>query len=125
MRGRSPLDSLQAVFEPEPPTHTGACRLGRVRYPDDQVRPAPRHSPWRATAPALAAEYCVVRGPDKKCKVVETRPTDKTVVIVGDKAYVTREEATKQLAVVCKPLQRAVTGNRSSPPGNPHPTTFY
>ena len=55
-----------------------------------------------ATAPAFAAEYYVVRGPDKKCKVVETRPTDKTVVVVGDKAYVTREEATKQLAVVCK-----------------------
>jgi hypothetical protein len=54
-----------------------------------------------ATAPAFAAEYYVVRGPDKKCKVVETRPTDKTMV-VGDKAYVTREEATKQLAVVCK-----------------------
>jgi hypothetical protein len=34
--------------------------------------------------------------------VVETRPTDKTVVVVGDKAYVTREEATKQLAVACK-----------------------
>jgi hypothetical protein len=55
-----------------------------------------------AAAPAFAAEYYVVRGPDKKCKVVETRPTDKTVVVVGDKAYVTREEATKQLAVVCK-----------------------
>jgi hypothetical protein len=55
-----------------------------------------------ATAPAFAAEYYVVRGPDKKCKVVETRPSDKTMVVVGDKAYVTREEATKQLAVVCK-----------------------
>jgi hypothetical protein len=55
-----------------------------------------------ATAPAFAAEYYVVRGPDKKCKVVEKRPTDKTTVVVGDKAYVTREEATKQLAVVCK-----------------------
>jgi hypothetical protein len=55
-----------------------------------------------SAAPVLAAEYFVVRGPDKKCKVVETRPTDKTVVVVGDKAYVTREEATKQMAVVCK-----------------------
>ena len=55
-----------------------------------------------ATAPAFAAEYYVVRGSDKKCKVVETRPTDKTMVVIGDKAYVTREEATKQLAVVCK-----------------------
>ncbi len=55
-----------------------------------------------ATAPAFAAEYYVVRGPDKKCKIVETRPTDKTVVVVGDRAYVTREEADKQLKVVCK-----------------------
>lgn len=55
-----------------------------------------------ATAPAFAAEYYIVRGPDKKCKVVETKPADKTVVVIGDKAYVTREEATKQVAVVCK-----------------------
>ncbi len=54
-----------------------------------------------ATA-ATAAEYYVVRGPDKKCKVVEKRPTEKTVTIVGDRAYVTREEATKQIAIVCK-----------------------
>jgi len=55
-----------------------------------------------SVVPVLAAEYYIVRGPDKKCKVVETRPTDKTVVVVGDKAYVTKEEATKQVAVVCK-----------------------
>ena len=55
-----------------------------------------------ATAPAFAAEFYIVRGSDKKCKIVETRPTDKTVVVIGDKAYVTRDEAQKQLAVVCK-----------------------
>jgi hypothetical protein len=55
-----------------------------------------------ATAPAFAAEYFIVRGPDQKCKIVETRPADKTVTIVGDKAYVSRDEATKQMAVVCK-----------------------
>lgn len=52
--------------------------------------------------PALAAEFYVVRGPDKKCRVVETRPTDKTIVVVGDRAYVTKEEAEKQIKVVCK-----------------------
>jgi len=52
--------------------------------------------------PALAAEYFVVRGPDKKCKVVETRPTDKTVVVIGNKAFVTRDEAEKQVTVLCK-----------------------
>jgi hypothetical protein len=55
-----------------------------------------------ATAPAFAAEYYIVRGSDQKCKIVETRPTDKTVTVIGDKAYVTRDEADKQMAVVCK-----------------------
>jgi hypothetical protein len=55
-----------------------------------------------ATAPAFAAEYYIVRGSDKKCKIVETRPTDNTVVVIGDKAYVSRGEADKQLKVVCK-----------------------
>lgn len=54
------------------------------------------------TTPVLAAEYFIVRGPDKKCKIVETRPTDKTVVVIGDRAYVTREEADRQVKVVCK-----------------------
>lgn len=54
------------------------------------------------SAPAFAAEYFIVRGPDKTCKIVETRPTDKTIVVIGDKAYVTREEAEKQIRVVCK-----------------------
>ena len=51
---------------------------------------------------ASAAEYFIVRGPDKKCKVVEKRPTEKTVVVIGERAYVSREEATKQVKVVCK-----------------------
>lgn len=53
--------------------------------------------------PAFAGEYFIVRdGDGKECRIVETRPTEKTVVVVGDHAYVTREEAEKQLAVVCK-----------------------
>ena len=51
---------------------------------------------------AIAQEFYIVRGPDKKCRVVEKKPTDKTVVVVGDKAYLKREEAEKQLTVVCK-----------------------
>jgi hypothetical protein len=54
-----------------------------------------------ATAPAFAAEYFIVRGPDKKCQIVEKRPTE-TMVVIGDKAYVSHDEAQKQLAVVCK-----------------------
>jgi hypothetical protein len=56
-------------------------------------------------SPALAAEYYIVRGPDKKCRVVETRPTDKTVVVIGDKAYVSRDEADRQVKVVCKDVK--------------------
>ena len=52
-------------------------------------------------SPALA-DFYIVRGPDKTCKVVETRPTDKTIVVIGDKAYVTKDEAEKQVKVVCK-----------------------
>lgn len=55
------------------------------------------------TVPALAAEYYVVRDPDtKKCRVVESRPTDTKIVVVGDKAFVTKEEAEKQITVLCK-----------------------
>jgi hypothetical protein len=52
--------------------------------------------------PASAADYYIVRGPDKKCQVVEKRPSDTKMVIIGNKAYVSRDEATKQLAIVCK-----------------------
>ena len=55
-----------------------------------------------ATAPAFAAEYFIVRGADKKCQIVETCPTDTKIVIMGNKAYVSRDEATKEMAVVCK-----------------------
>jgi hypothetical protein len=45
-----------------------------------------------------------VRGPDKKCTVVETEPsaTQTTVTRVGKDVYVTREEAESDMAVVCK-----------------------
>jgi len=54
------------------------------------------------SAPAFAAEFFIVRGPDKKCQIVEKRPTDTKLVIVGEKVYVSRDEAQKQLALVCK-----------------------
>jgi hypothetical protein len=55
-----------------------------------------------ATAPAFAAEFFIVRGPDKKCQIVEKRPTDTSMVVIGNKAYVSRAEAQKELSVVCK-----------------------
>ena len=52
--------------------------------------------------PALADFWVVREGPSGPCRVVETRPTDTKIVIVGDKAYKTRSEADKEIAVVCK-----------------------
>ncbi len=52
---------------------------------------------------AMAAEYYVVREKTtQKCKVVETRPTETTWVQVGPLAFKTRDEADRQLAVICK-----------------------
>jgi hypothetical protein len=48
------------------------------------------------------AEWFIVRGPDKACRVVEKRPMDKSIVVIGDKAYVTRDEAEKQVKIVCR-----------------------
>ena len=54
--------------------------------------------------PALAAtEFYIVRGSDQ-CQVVETKPTSSTTVIVGNKAYTTRQEAESQLTTVCKEM---------------------
>ena len=54
-------------------------------------------------APAFAEDFYIVRhGPSGPCQVVESRPTEKDITIVGgDKVYTTREEAQKQVAVVC------------------------
>jgi hypothetical protein len=52
---------------------------------------------------AVAAEYYVVREKStQKCKVVETRPTETTWVQVGPLAFKSREEADRQLTVICK-----------------------
>jgi hypothetical protein len=53
-------------------------------------------------SPALADEYYIVRGPDKECRVVETRPADATIVQVGPLAFKTREEAERERVVLCK-----------------------
>ena len=54
-----------------------------------------------AASPAFA-DWFIVRGPDRTCRVVETRPTDKTIVVHGNKAYVTRDEAERQVKIVCR-----------------------
>jgi hypothetical protein len=52
--------------------------------------------------PALADFFIVREGPTGPCKVVETRPTDTKIVVVGNKVYKERSEAEKEVTVVCK-----------------------
>ena len=57
-----------------------------------------------STLPAFAEKgFWIVRGPDKQCTVVETKPaaTETTVTRVGKDVYVTREEAQADIATVC------------------------
>jgi len=51
--------------------------------------------------PALAPSFYIVRGLDDTCSVVDVRPVDKTILVVGNKGYVTREEAEDQIKVLC------------------------
>lgn len=56
------------------------------------------------STPVMADEYYIVRGSDKVCRVVETRPTDTTIVQVGPLAFKTRDEAERETRVVCKDM---------------------
>lgn len=52
---------------------------------------------------AVAQQYIVVQDKTtQKCKIVETKPTEQTWVQVGPVAFKTREEAEKQITVICK-----------------------
>ena len=52
---------------------------------------------------ALAAEYYVVQEKTtKECRVVETRPTETTWIQLGPLAFKTRDEAERQVKVLCK-----------------------
>jgi hypothetical protein len=52
--------------------------------------------------PALADFFIVREGPSGPCRIVESRPTDTKIVVVGGKAYKVRAEAEKEMLVVCK-----------------------
>lgn len=52
--------------------------------------------------PALADFYIVRDNPTAECKIVETKPADTKIVVVGNKVYKTRDEATKEMTTVCK-----------------------
>ena len=51
--------------------------------------------------PALA-DFFIVREGTGPCRVVETRPTETKIVVVGNKVYKTRAEADKEVTTVCK-----------------------
>ena len=48
------------------------------------------------------ADFFIVREGTGPCRIVETRPTDTKIVVVGGKVYKVRAEAEKEMAVVCK-----------------------
>jgi hypothetical protein len=52
---------------------------------------------------AAFADYYIVQDKTTKgCKVVETKLTETTWIQVGPMAFKTRDEAQKQVAVICK-----------------------
>ena len=53
------------------------------------------------TSMASADYYIVQEKATKKCKVVETRPTETTWVQIGPAAFKTQSDAEKQVKTVC------------------------
>ncbi len=51
---------------------------------------------------AMADYYVVQEKTTRECKVVETRPTETTWVQVGPLAFKTKDEADRQVKVICK-----------------------
>jgi hypothetical protein len=51
---------------------------------------------------SASADYCIVQEKaTKKCKVVETRPTETTWIQIGPAAFKTQDEAERQVKTVC------------------------
>jgi len=55
-----------------------------------------------AFATPAFADFFIVREGTGPCRIVEVRPTDTKIVVVGNKTYTVRAEAEKEMAVVCK-----------------------
>ena len=53
------------------------------------------------TSTACADYYIVQEKATKKCKVVETRPTETTWIQIGPAAFKTQSDAEKQVKTVC------------------------
>ena len=48
-----------------------------------------------------SADYYIVQEATKKCRVVETRPTETTWIQIGPAAFKTQADAEKQIKTVC------------------------
>jgi hypothetical protein len=55
-----------------------------------------------AFATPAFADFFIVREGNGPCRIVETRPTETKIIVVGNKTYTVRTEAEKEMAVVCK-----------------------
>jgi len=67
-------------------------------------------------ATPVHADFFIVReGASGPCHVVDTRPTDARTIVVGNKAYIGRADAERELATVC-PTARAVESPVAAPP---------
>ena len=53
------------------------------------------------SAPAMAGEYYIVHGQDRHCNVVERVPEGRELIRVGPLSFSTRDEAERQVKVVC------------------------
>jgi hypothetical protein len=51
--------------------------------------------------PVLADFFIVREGASGPCRVADKRPTDARAIVVGNKAYVAREDAEREIATVC------------------------
>lgn len=54
------------------------------------------------STPALADFWIVRDSPTAECRIVESKPADTKITIVGNTVYKTRDEATKEMTTVCK-----------------------
>ena len=53
------------------------------------------------SAPVMAGEYYIVHGQDRHCNVVERLPEGREIIRVGPLSFGTRDEAERQVKVVC------------------------
>jgi hypothetical protein len=51
--------------------------------------------------PAFADYFIVREGSSGPCTVMESRPTDTKMVVIGNRAYAARADAEREIATVC------------------------